>query len=867
MTSHRFRRAALVPCSLIAAAAGAFFLWPSEPPSPAAEASKEARDRQDSRRQGWTGSNSDGDRDGFADHTMDSLQHPAEALGGDYHALVVDSAGLPVAAAAVEIKRLGTDAPQSQETDTNGSVAFEGLPAGHYTVQARKGPKRSRPLLVRAGDVHAPAVLRLQAPPRYRVTVRDSEGQPIVGAQVTVTPGPAEAGPTDETGTRALGTLPPGDHSIAVQAEGAAIARRRLFVSQDESGERTVSVQMVAGGTIVGRVVDGSGRPIEGARVTARHAGAIDGFESGAAGTSKSDEAGGFQIKKLHTGSYLVRARAEGFAASQRPCRLTGGSKCGPVTLTLHEGGQVFGRISTDAGAPVANIAIRLTRTQSGYLHSEPRGATSDEAGEFHFSDLEAGEYAVSGHGQDGHTEPLHFALKRGQVHEVALALSAGQTIAGRVQDDQGSPVTGATVHLARHGSSDDVGALAARTRTNESGSFAFSGVASGAHRLSATWPGTTTKGGDSTVATAGTKDVTLVLSRPASIGGSVALEDGSVPEGFEVLARGKVVYVATEGTPEFEVDGLDPGSLQIALRGQRFEPLITNVHLAPGEHRELGVLTVATGRKLSGRVVDASGVPIVGADVYVGHFFTGDATTVAGGPAPRSSHFKQTQSQAEGHYELKGLASDGLLVVAEHRAHGRSTPMPISRLKEHSDLVLYGGARLSGHVVEDGQPVHGALIALTSVDRAVQSHASVALGATSDAEGHYVVERLPPGSYRVAAMLGGAPGAKTQTLELTVEPSSLEIERDFGFEAEGVTVALAPPATDGEFLASWSMKGSGGSHVGRLRTDEPTVLRGVVPGRYVLCMQQHQPIASGPGQPPCRSVEVAAQDDQTLQL
>ncbi|MPY87267.1 MAG: hypothetical protein GEU99_05035 [Luteitalea sp.] len=132
-------------------------------------------------------------------------------------------------------------AHRTAQTDDEGRFAFAELPAGRYTVTARKagyveprsGPPRRRghrrPFTVNEGEVLEHVAVRLSPGAVLTGTVVDEAGEPIVRAFVrAVMPGRSEqlaqgvmmsSDETDDQGTFRIHSLPSGDYLVAVDTE------------------------------------------------------------------------------------------------------------------------------------------------------------------------------------------------------------------------------------------------------------------------------------------------------------------------------------------------------------------------------------------------------------------------------------------------------------------------------------------------------------------------------------------------------------------------------------------------------------------------------------------------------------------------
>jgi len=172
-------------------------------------------------------------------------------------------------------------------------------------------------------------------------------------------------------------------------------------------------------------------------------------------------------------------------------------------------------------------------------------------------------------------------------------------------------------------------------------------------------------------------------------------------------------------------LEGLTQGEWSIQVSAPGFEDQGRTVTLAPGSAPLVFVL-VAQGR-IRGRVVDASGAAVGGAEVF-------DETTGNG----------EQLSDSEGLFELDASSGTHRL-RARHARAGISDALELELASgetvEEVVLTLGPGARLEGRVLDvAGSPASGAAVFVGMADT------------TTDSDGLFVLEGLAPGTARVFA-------------------------------------------------------------------------------------------------------------------
>ena len=179
----------------------------------------------------------------------------------------------------------------------------------------------------------------------------------------------------DEDG-RFAGVLPrAGDWAVEVEdGEGGPWGRLWASVEADRHGQASVSLH-VPGTEVFGRVVDESGRPLEGARVLAR--------VPSAPRAAVSDREGRFAVRGFEPGLVPLGAEltrpGEHWFGEGLLVDVTEDRAAGPYELRLAKGRQLRGRLLREDGAAAAGVAVTVSsRPASAFSRA---GTRTDEEG------------------------------------------------------------------------------------------------------------------------------------------------------------------------------------------------------------------------------------------------------------------------------------------------------------------------------------------------------------------------------------------------------------------------------------------------------------------------------------------------------
>jgi hypothetical protein len=240
-----------------------------------------------------------------------------------------------------------------------------------------------------------------------------------------------------------------------------------------------------------------------------------------------------------------------------------------------------------------------------------------------------------------------------------------------------------------------------------------------------------------------------------------------------------------------------------VTARHDRFAPETVCVETpAAGRAPQPLELRLATGGRLRGRLVDANGVAVAGANVRVDRLPDDLRSPALLGS--RASDRREVVSAADGGFELdrlppgrKQLAVEAagfapLELVAELPAREQGSPGPEVDLGE---LVLRAGALLRGVVVDPaGRPLAGATVAVRKgAGRGIGHDWVRSIGApdaTSGADGHFEVADLPVAeALTVSVIAAGHAGRRVAITLRGDEREPLRIELAPGVDVRGRVV------------------------------------------------------------------------------
>jgi RNA polymerase sigma factor (sigma-70 family) len=320
--------------------------------------------------------------------------------------VVDDEAGSPVEGARVKV---GFRETKEAVSDGQGRFTIPGIPPsalhegrGWINVSHPDFGQHSREVVVLGRDERSPIEVRLSRGGRIAGRVLGPEKEPVRGARVwfDVTGLPEDA--LGYNPARGLSAFSAEDGSFTIPAPGQlrgmigdiqlfAVASHAAYsparagpIAFPRTGDRWQDIEIVLSRGIVieGKVTDTSGRPVPGARVTARApaAAGVDPTSPEAAGSTRSafsGHDGSYRIRGAPPETFEVRARAIRHAAATVPVSPDGEEGATRVDIVLDPGASIEGRVVDSTGAPVPGAEVEA------FPEGELPGEEIDDTSEF----------------------------------------------------------------------------------------------------------------------------------------------------------------------------------------------------------------------------------------------------------------------------------------------------------------------------------------------------------------------------------------------------------------------------------------------------------------------------------------------------
>jgi hypothetical protein len=468
-------------------------------------------------------------------------------------------------------------------SDLEGHAPLERLPRGVVWIVAdAPGCARASTYVVVDSD---PRAVAFSLGPEHVVeaSVKDELGAAVALAELEViaSDDPLPIGArTGSDGRARVGRLGAGPWRVTARAPGFEDGNGRA----ERDGDTVVIVLRKLGSLWV-HVVTAADAAAPGARVS------VAGATLWPARSAETDDQGNVRIAGLAAGSYALRAaRGDLVSPIELGVSLDRGEDKS-VVLRMTPGRWMGVRVTDGDGDDARPIlAARITLAEGG-VSPFPLEATTDANGRARLGPIAPGLATVSAHA-DGFV-PRAISLPDAPQAETRVALVRAGTLTGRVVDDRGFPIDGATVEIV---GSDPSGAPIYDDPSRRSFQLAHF-------------------------------DAMLAGPAPLVAAGELGVMPGPVPP---VPQSAALVERASLGPPvdvepwvtradgTFRASPASPGQVRAMVRHPEYVEAESDlVTLAPGAEVHVDIV-MRRGGALEGRVVDAHDRPVARARVLV---------------------------------------------------------------------------------------------------------------------------------------------------------------------------------------------------------------------------------------------------------
>ena len=476
--------------------------------------------------------------------------------------------------------------------------------------------------------------------------------------------------------------------------------------------------------------------------------------------------------------------------------------RAGTFRVVLRRGLTVAGKVTDENGNSVAGATITAGRQN----FAGTREVKSDAQGAFVISGLNAGEIQFSALAKGRKPEVRNIEVKSG-MPEILFKLGPGRVIRGIVQDENSQPISSVRLSLeSRTGGVSDTYPF--EMTTGSDGRFEWDGAPDETVNFAVLKSGyevrrrQTLKPNEENVVT---------LRHCRKIEGWVldATTEQPVTKFRVGLGRGGGSFFANyPGMKDYaEPNGrftLEANEEDIAAVKAEADDYAERIEKLP--EAQNGVVQVVLRLKpsaaLRGVLLSPEGAPVAGGTVA---FTSGQPGVVGvslrnGRLDNRGSQGKIVTTDASGQFTLTSPPESGLVAGAAEMGFAIA---PIQQVRDSGRLVLQTFGRIEGTFKVGGQPVAGQEFTFSMMNLGVMFDFG-SYKATTDEQGHFSMEKIPPGEGQIVRLVKMSPNSwrHSHSTDVVVEPGKTTQVTlgDSGAVLKGHVSFETPPA-DGEKL------------------------------------------------------------------
>ena len=572
---------------------------------------------------------------------------------------------------------------------------------------------------------------------------------------------------------------------------------------------------------LVGKVVDiATGEPIEGAKVSV-----------GWNARTLTDASGKFRLEGLSPGKYKPSAKAdEGYGEAEQSVHLGVGQTSELVVVQIHPAVTVSGTVVIREGEETrvcdrGSATLSPVPAAAELRHSGP----VDETGTVHFPGVLPGTYEVTA-GCEGHeSEDSYGEIEVGDepIEGLVWEVKPGLAIRGRVLVEDPAQLRTLSVRARTTGGqarakqgwgySDQFG---------EDGSFEMSGLPPGTYDV--TVNGTDIPEREDPLEVVledeDVEGIELEVLPGAVIRGVVKDEAGNPITSATVRAEGpgsswRTNHLADDGT--FEIRGLRGGEYRVRASSSWQSTLRkpgTNdddvqgevVQVEAGDEAEVTLVVENRSETIGGKVVDASGGPVL--DAFVRAERVSDSKAANAKNTVQRARWGSWNEQpimtdADGAFSIGGLSEGTYTVYASRKGGGEGFVEGVAVGSDGVTVRLQPTGRLEGTVaVASGEVPRRFKVKLR--DETTGFSTSDSFFAT---DGRFVLEALPPGSFLLTAESSDGSGETKVELQEGAEKAGVKVELEKKISVKGRVVDLESGEPVPGIMVSMNRKKGGG--------------------------------------------------------
>ncbi|MCY1040499.1 carboxypeptidase regulatory-like domain-containing protein [Corallococcus sp. bb12-1] len=457
-----------------------------------------------------------------------------------------------------------------------------------------------------------------------------------------------------------------------------------------------------------------------------------------------TNAAGAFVLEKVPAGTYELTAARTGYTQARQSLSVDADDSVEVSLALLRARGRVSGVLTLEGSTDGSGVTVTLEGAN--------QTATTDAQGRFALEGVPTGSYVLkaSRTGYATVSQPVEVTEGNDTLLTLLLGRYRGR-IEGQVRLSDSAPALGVAVALEGTDTA---------TTTDSQGRFALEGVVTGTYSLVASKEGYTAVRQSVEVKATGSSSVTLSLTRHrGTLQGQVTLDGATQAPGVTVMLEGTSAVTTSTSQGRFTLGGVPTGTYVLVATKTGYTTVRQSVEVTQDATTTVTLPLILSRGDLVGQVLLEGGVSPSGIALQL----EGTATSTA--------------TDAEGRFTLPGVPTGSYALLAT-KADYTTTRQAVEVKEAASTSVTLTLARSRGRVegvalLDDAQDPAGTQVSLRGLTGVT----------TTDAQGRFVLEGVPTGSYLVDTVRAGytSPQPLVQVQADATASVSMTLERRYG--------------------------------------------------------------------------------------
>jgi uncharacterized GH25 family protein len=473
------------------------------------------------------------------------------------------------------------------------------------------------------------------------------------------------------------------------------------------------------------------------------------------------------------------------------------------LRIVLPSGAAAHGLVIDESDKPIAGATVRT----GGMFTRDRQQTKTDSQGRFDFKLLKGGTVAffVSA---PGHAPATRSVAMNSSTPDIVFKLSAGWMVHGVVQNESGSPLEDVEVSLDNTFGFSGNNAYDFSTLTDVEGKFSWNSAPAEPLRYTFIKTGYEKK---RNVLMAQGEDNVITLRAPRRLEGlvvdansgqpipqfSIRTGNRSIPDQTDLYGTiGNRDFNTPDGRFTWQLENADENAVQVwnddhSLKTESFP------------EAENGVIRITIrldpADALKGIVTTADGTPVPGANVFATSGDGGGRIQLQG--SSFRSYDPRTQvelTDQQGAFSVKRPPQHGTVMAIANAGFAMAS---VDEVRANHLLVIQAFGRIEGTLKVAGTPAAGQSLVYQPPHSTLMADSQTYKTITDD-EGHFTMEKIPPGEGSIVRMISITPNitASSYRTPVMVQPGQTTQVTlgDSGAVLRG-TVRFESPPTNGE--------------------------------------------------------------------